>query len=141
MTGGRLDVVWLSPTLAGLPGAAGAVPVVAFEVESSWRTRKHIKGDYLNLYDLGAAIGVIVLLGEEQDVDGTRRFAQTMVDRPGPTVLVWSQEDVEALVAGRVPRQRPAAPATTREPELVQASVDEQRHTGKFRGLWAWLRA
>jgi len=39
--------VWSFPNLI-LPGAAGPLPAVAFEVESSWRTRKHIKGDCLS---------------------------------------------------------------------------------------------
>ncbi len=29
-----------------VPGVDGPVPVVAFEIESSWRTRKHVKGTY-----------------------------------------------------------------------------------------------
>jgi len=33
--GGRLDVVWLMPTLEALPGTTTAPPVVGFEVESS----------------------------------------------------------------------------------------------------------
>ena len=46
--GGRLDVVWtwLPPT--PIPGVDDALPVVGFEIESSWRTRKHVKGDLLN---------------------------------------------------------------------------------------------
>ncbi|MDQ4145726.1 MAG: hypothetical protein M3198_18675 [Actinomycetota bacterium] len=48
--GGRIDVVWLTR----LPFRREALPVVAFEVESSWRTRKHVKGDLLNLHDAGA---------------------------------------------------------------------------------------
>src|SRR5919106_4325491 len=71
--GGRVDVVWLTD----LPSAFGidSAVIAAFEVESSWRTRKHLKGDYLNLFDVGAAIGVLVLLGEGADVDATRNFA------------------------------------------------------------------
>lgn len=70
--GGRLDVVWLTD----LPDAvcADALVVVAFEaiqvafeVEPSSRTRKHVKGDYLNLFDVGAALGVLVLLGDGAD--------------------------------------------------------------------------
>ena len=40
--GGRLDVVWCTDIVPPLPGVEDAVPVVAFEIESSWRTRKHI---------------------------------------------------------------------------------------------------
>ena len=49
--GGRLDVVWCTDIVPPLPGVEDAVPVVAFEIESSWRTRKHIKGDLLNILE------------------------------------------------------------------------------------------
>jgi hypothetical protein len=67
--GGRIDVVWLTD----LPAAfdTDSLVIAAFEVESSWRTRKHLKGDYLNLFDVGAAVGVLVLLGQGADVDST----------------------------------------------------------------------
>jgi hypothetical protein len=74
------------------------VPVVGFEIESSWRTRKHVKGDLLNLQDAGVGLGVIVLAGTEIKDDALRRFAELLVDRPGPTVLIWTADDVRALV-------------------------------------------
>jgi hypothetical protein len=133
--GGRLDVVWLLPTLRALPGVGGLLPIVGFEIESSWRTRKHLKGDYLNLYDLGASVGVLVLLGDGDDVESTRRFAQTLVDRPGPRVLVWSEQDVKNLINGHR-----AHPNTRRPVSAAPASSDPTRHVGKFQALWAWLR-
>ncbi len=100
-----------------------------------WRTRKHLKGDYLNLHDLGAALGVIVLLGDGDDIDATRRFAQTMVDRPGPRVLVWSEQDVRQFLTGAIAGGAPAA--TVADPsEPVPAGADEQPHAGKYRALW-----
>ncbi|CUU54999.1 hypothetical protein Ga0074812_10479 [Parafrankia irregularis] len=95
--GGRLDVVWLTPQGLAIPGFERPLPAVGFEVESSRRTRKHIKGDYLNLADLSASLGVIVLLGDGEKVEATRRFTQTLVDRPGPRILVWSEQDVDRL--------------------------------------------
>src|SRR5256885_9198244 len=71
VVGGRIDLVWLWRGPEGFPAA---LPLVAFEIESSWRTRKHLKGDYLNLLDLQPALGVIVLLGEGDDVESTRKF-------------------------------------------------------------------
>lgn len=137
--GGRLDVVWLLPGTAAIPGVGAPLPVVGFEVESSWRTRKHLKGDYLNLCDLGAALGVIVLLGEGGDVEGTRRFAQAMVARPGPRVLVWSEEDIQRLVTGKAAASAWSSKAT--EPAgPVAAGAGEELHTGKYHALWAWLR-
>jgi hypothetical protein len=134
--GGRLDVVWLLHTGVTIPGLDGGLPVVGFEIESSWRTRKHLKGDYLNLADLGAALGVIILLGEGKDVDATRRFASILVDRPGSRILVWSERDVDMLMQEKSvssTRPRPAAPVTTERPSHAD-------HAGKYRALWAWLR-
>lgn len=59
--GGRIDVVWTWDPGAPIPGLVGSLPVAGFEIESSWRTRKHVKGDLLNLQDAGVALGVIVL--------------------------------------------------------------------------------
>jgi hypothetical protein len=133
--GGRLDVVWLLPTLHALPGVGGLLPIVGFEIESSWRTRKHLKGDYLNLYDLGAAVGVLVLLGDGDDVASTRRFAQILVDRPGARVLVWSERDVEDLIDGHRARSDIGPPAS-----VPSTGPGPTRHVGKFQALWAWLR-
>lgn len=130
--GGRLDVVWLLRLAAAIPGVDEALPVAGFEIESSWRTRKHIKGDYLNLADLGAALGVIVLLGDGEDVEATRRFASILVDRPGPRVLVWSERDVDLLM------QETEASAKTQSPSAPVAA--QAGHVGKYRALWAWLR-
>ena len=41
--GGRIDVVWLWRPPRSFPGLDDLVAVVGFEVESSWRTRKHVK--------------------------------------------------------------------------------------------------
>ncbi|WP_256788909.1 hypothetical protein [Frankia sp. AvcI1] len=95
--GGRLDVVWLAAQGCAIPRFERPLPVVGFEVESGHRTRKYIKGDYLNLADLGAGLGVIVLLRDGEKVAATRRFAETFIDRPGPRILVWSEQDVYRL--------------------------------------------
>jgi hypothetical protein len=98
--GGRIDVVWLWRPPSPIPGMADPLPIVGFEVESSWRTRKHIKGDLINLQDLARAFGVIVLLGDGDDVESTRRFASQLVDRPGCRVVVWSDADLVELAGG-----------------------------------------
>jgi hypothetical protein len=119
-----------------IPGVDEALPIAGFEIESSWRTRKHIKGDYLNLADLGAALGVIILLGDGEDVDATRRFASILVDRPGPRILVWSGRDVDLLM------QETPAPSETPDPPALMSPerVLQGDHAGKYRALWAWLR-
>jgi hypothetical protein len=94
--GGRLDVVWLLRPAVDIPGLDQPLPIAAFEAESSRRPYKHIKVDYLNLVDMGAALGVIVLLGKDE-VEAKRRFAKTLVNRPSPRVLIWSDQDVDSL--------------------------------------------
>ncbi len=91
-------MVWTWSPREAFPGLKRPVPVVGFEIESSWRTRKHVKGDLLNLQDAGVGLGVIVLAGTEIKDDALRRFAELLVDRPGPAVLIWTADDVRALV-------------------------------------------
>src|SRR4051812_17700685 len=98
--GGRLDVVWSWRPAQPIPHFEGTVPVVAFEIESSWRSRKHVKGDLLNIQDCGVSLGVIVLAGSDPKDDSLRRFTRLLVDRPGPKILVWAESDVRALAAG-----------------------------------------
>ena len=138
--GGRLDVAWLWEPPTPLPGVVGAIPVAGFEIESSWRTRKHVKGDLLNLQDAGVALGVIVLAGADPRDESLRRFAQALVDRPGATIRVWTHDDVRAIASG-------TPSITTIETAAVEAASSarsaepsaEHTHTGKFRALWTWL--
>jgi hypothetical protein len=120
VVGGRVDVVWLWPN----PILAEPLPVVGFEVESSWRTRKHIKGYYLSLLDLQPAVGIIVLLGVGANVDSTRVFARQMVQRRPGRMLVWSEAEVEALAAGVPPED------LKRVPGLASRAL---RHSGHAR--------
>jgi len=76
--GGRVDLAWLWRPDSALPGVAATLPVVGFEIESSSRTRKHVKGDMVNLIALQASLGVIVLLGLEDDV-GLLRHTESLV--------------------------------------------------------------
>ena len=134
--GGRLDVVWLLRLAVMMPGVDEVLPLAGFEIESSRRPRKHIKGDYLNLADLGAALGVIVLLGDDEEVEATRRFARILVSRPGPRIAVWSDRDVDVLMRETlVSQERPGLPAPTASERTAQ-----EEHAGKYRTLWAWLR-
>lgn len=138
VVGGRIDVVWLWHGSSALPVS---LPLVGFEIESSWRTRKHIKGDLLNLIDLQPALGVIILLGKGPDVESTVRFARTSVDLHAPRIQVWTEEDIEDLENGRLPSEiggteGGSAGEATAPTERTEGGT---RHTGKYRLLWAWL--
>lgn len=143
--GGRLDVVWTWTPPSPVPGLERPVPVVGFEIESSWRTRKHVKGDLLNLQDAGVGLGVIVLAGTDPKDEGLRRFAQVLVDRPGPTVLVWTAEDVRALAEQRDSASLVATAATVTAPTAADeppagGSPAAGTHSGKYAPLYRWLR-
>jgi len=148
--GGRLDVVWLWEPATPIPGVADPIPIVGFEIESSWRTRKHVKGDLLNLQDAGVSLGVIVLAGADTRDDSLRRFAIALVDRPGAKVLIWTDADVSALAAGeQLPDSLTRGATAVPDAGLMTASASSTtqprqgevaNHTGKYRQLWEWLR-
>jgi hypothetical protein len=114
--GSRIDVVWaqeLPPQLAAITSQS-LLPVVGFEIETSWRTRKHVKGDIFNLQDLGAALGIIVLCTGSQDrsaeVTSLRKATQRYVAKLGLRILVWTEAEVEHLSSN----PSPAPSSTTR---------------------------
>lgn len=140
VSGGRIDVMWLWQPPTPIPGLESAVPVVGFEIESSWRTRKHIKGDMVNLLDAGCALGVIVCAGDTAKDEALRTFARSMVDRPGPTILIWTADDVERLRRGEVRVEgAPPPPPGMQAPEASRPGRAVE-HGGKYRPLWQWLR-
>ena len=148
--GGRLDVVWTWVPSTRLPGLEHGIPVVGFEIESSWRTRKHVKGDLLNLQDAGVALGVIVLAGASDKDEPLRTFAKKLVDRPGANVLIWTADDVgvytsavlsaeagqasDPLFGGTVP-----TPADRERPGLLTSRLSKASHVGKYAALHRWL--
>ncbi len=95
--GGRLDVVWFWEDPERFPVR---LPLVGFEIESSRRSRKHLKGDLMNLMDLQPALGVIVLAGDGPEVESTRSFARLLVERHGARVAIWDEAQVETLRVG-----------------------------------------
>jgi hypothetical protein len=109
----------------------------------------------LNLQDACPLVGVIVLLGDGDDVESTRRFASQLVDRPGTRVVVWSERDIEALMALTTSGEaavvaNPGAnhcapgdesPLATTDSKSVTPTPAWQDHWGKYRPLWEWLRS
>lgn len=136
--GGRVDVVWTTELQPPVPGVDSPVPVVAFEIESSWRTRKHVKGDLLNLMDCGAPVGIIVLADGDARDGSLLRFTRALIDRPGPEILVWTRSDVLALdVATTESGSVRSGSAPERLDEAPQPSI--RTHAGKYGALWSWL--
>jgi hypothetical protein len=141
--GGRIDVVWL---WKGPPSFPSLLPVVGFEVESSWRTRKHLKGDYANLVDLQPALGAIVLLGEGEDVESTRRFLRKMLDGCPGRIEVWSEEDVKHLAESPQEIVSDIFEAAHTPQDLAESLEETQKRpvlsrVGKYRRLAHWLAA
>ncbi len=135
VVGGRIDLVWLWNGPSVFPAV---LPLVGFEVESSWRTRKHLKGDYLNLVDLQPALGVIVLLGEGEDVESTRRFARQMIDRRPGRMEIWAEADALRFGEGQEANQVVAllTESGSTEAEEVPSTIG---YKGKYREVSAWL--
>ena len=130
-----MDVVWLWQGPKTFPSL---LPLVGFEVESSWRTRKHLKGDLLNLLDLQPSLGVIILLGDGPDVEGTRRFAQQTVARRTARIEIWSEQDVMVLAKGR---ESEAARVLSEylPTKGDDGKVGQRVHSGKYQALSGWL--
>ena len=132
---------------------------MGFEIESSWRTRKHVKGDLLNLQDAGVSLGVIVLAGDTQKDEGLRTFASQLIDRPGANILVWTAEDVRTLARAQMLTGSPAVPIhEALQPSEDVDALDVERgtsgsasslkqgselatvsHSGKYAALHRWL--
>ncbi len=132
--GGRIDVVWLWEGPERFPVR---LPLVGFEVESSWRTRKHIKGDLLNLVDLQPALGIIVLAGDGRKVEATKKFARSMVQRHACRIEIWDETEVAALAKGG---SRAARRLVVDLPVELLTPTDRGVVGGtKYAALSAWL--
>ena len=131
-------MVWSCDVDMAIVGVEGPVPVVAFEVESSWRTRKHVKGDLLNIMDSGASVGVIVLAGTDVKDDSLVNFARSLVERRGQDVRVWTADDVRALTEAQdhVEWEAQVVDEALEAPERMSSLA---QHSGKYVELWRWL--
>jgi hypothetical protein len=139
ISGGRLDAVWSIKPSSPIPHFDGALPIVAFEIESSWRSRKHVKGSLLNLQDCGVSLGIIVLAGITKEVDSLRRFARELVDRPGLKVLIWTEDDVRLLALGKSVTDLPISIVDDYESLAAERYHSPKDHRGKHRLLCEWL--
>jgi hypothetical protein len=102
--GGEIDHVWFIDFGKALPYFGSKIPITGFEIETSWRTRKHIKGDIFNLISLNSAYGVVLFLkqgfrNESQfrgNTEAAKRYAESLYGRG--KIFVWSEEDVNTIL-------------------------------------------
>ncbi len=100
---GRIDLVWYVEIPVMLPQTQTTrYPSVGFEIETSWRTRKHIKGDIQNLKELKAPLGVILQLTSSKDypteVANLIRNVKDFLKGSGSSnILIWTEEDLTRL--------------------------------------------
>lgn len=102
--GGEVDHVWFIDFGVSLPYFGSKIPVVGFEIETSWRTRKHIKGDIFNLLALNSAFGIILFLRQgfqsesqfQGNLNAAKRCVKTL--EGGKKILVWSEKDIDELM-------------------------------------------
>lgn len=109
---GFIDLVWCKKLDYPLMNDKHTLPIVGFEIESSWRTYKHLKGDVFNLLSLSPSLGVIVLIergfrkfskrrgtmGQSEfqgNLDAVKKYINTFqgISR----IEVWTASDIENL--------------------------------------------
>lgn len=95
---GSVDVVWTKKSEGNQN-----IHVVGFEIETSWRTRKHIKGDIFNLTVLKPILGVILFIkkgfGDEKKFSGNMKATEKYVRewKKHCAIIVLNEEQIKAI--------------------------------------------
>lgn len=104
--GGEVDFVWLKK----IPLVEQPVPVVGFEIETSGRASKHLKGDVYNLFCLHSALGVVLFIKEgfaDSKLEGAKaavkRYSELLFRNA--RILTWTDEDVEKIDAEKLEQE------------------------------------
>ena len=101
--GGRIDIVWFKNFENRLPYIGEKLPLIGFEIETSWRTRKHIKGDLFNLMELNPSLGVILFLSQgfktESKFKGNLKAAKKCAESisGSSNIQIWTDENVKKI--------------------------------------------
>jgi len=101
--GGRVDLVWFYNFKTKIPSLGDKLPIVGFEIETSWRTRKHIKGDIFNLLELSPSHGVILFLSEgfndDSELYGNVEAAKKYTSGISGIckIFIWTERNVEEI--------------------------------------------
>lgn len=101
---GRIDLVWFVRLPIIIPQLeSNDIPIVGFELETGWRTRKHIKGDLFNLQSLQASIGIIVQQigneGNTNDVEQLIQNTRQLINQMGKSLFIWTDSDIQKLAS------------------------------------------
>jgi hypothetical protein len=102
---GRIDLIWYLELPVTLPQAeVNKIPVVGFELETSWRTRKHIKGDILNLQTISLPVGIIIQQTTERDdpqkVKNLIKNTLAYIKESGrSSIAIWTDREVRSLAS------------------------------------------
>ncbi len=100
---GRIDLVWYKEIPFVIPQTTiNKIPLVGFEIETSWRTRKHIKGDIQNLQALKSPLGIVLQLTSSKDypnevsnlIHNVRDFLR---EQGLSNIVIWTEEDLTIL--------------------------------------------
>jgi len=98
ISGGSVDVVWIKKSEVDQN-----IPVVGIEIETSWRTRKHIKGDIFNLTVLRPILGIILFIKKgfknESKFIGIVRATEKYVKewRKNCPIIVLNEEQIKNI--------------------------------------------
>jgi hypothetical protein len=101
--GGRIDLVWYVVFENNLPDIGEKLPLVGFEIETSWRTRKHLKGDLFNLLELSPSLGVLLLLRKgfktisqlKGNIEAFKKYADGISGLSN--IQIWTDENIEQI--------------------------------------------
>ena len=95
---GKIDFVWLMD----IPLVEQPIPVVGFEIETSVRASKHLKGDVYNLFCLNSALGIVLFIKKgftprklEGHKNAIKRYSKLLFTNA--RILAWTEEDIERL--------------------------------------------
>jgi len=102
---GSIDYVWYIEFPFNFPETkTKRIPIIGFEVETSSRTRKHLKGDILNLLELSPSIGILIILeegfkGKKRDFDGNVKAVKKYAEgfNSLSNIFVWSEKELKEL--------------------------------------------
>ncbi len=99
----QIDVVWYLEFKHELLENLIKLPLIAFEIETTWRTRKHLKGDIFNLLEISPSLGIVLLLEEgfkkknrfKGNFKAIKSYAESY--RGIARIDVWTEKDIELI--------------------------------------------